>query len=181
LLGETGGRSVAGERSEGRRAKPGGATTARPGEGNPVKTGIEAPAARGAETVSRPTVYVIDGDAGVRESLEVLLRTLGLDTRLFSAAEDFLAVYDGASGACLITEADLSGMSGLDLQEWLRTSSPSLPVIILAGRSEVRFAVRAIRSGAVDYLEKPVADRVLLSRVRQALNLEVHDSAWAKD
>jgi FixJ family two-component response regulator len=101
-----------------------------------------------------------------------LLGTLGIDVRLFSSAEDFLSVYHEVLNSCLVTEIDLPGMSGLELQEHLQECGVSLPVIILASRGEVQLAVRAMRSGAVDVLEKPLVERALLTRVRQALDLE---------
>jgi FixJ family two-component response regulator len=123
---------------------------------------------------SVPTVCIVDRDSSVRDSLRVLVGTLGVNVRVFPSAEAFLSGYDIPPGTCVVTEVDLPGISGLELQERLCELDSPPPVILLTSRSNVQIAVRAMRSGAVDFLEKPFIERVLLSSIRQALNLDAH-------
>lgn len=116
-----------------------------------------------------PTVYVVDADAAVREGLSALLAENRVTVRTFASAEAFLAELPAADRGCLIVEVHLPGMDGLELLERLRARGRRLPVIVLASCSDVPTAVRAMRSGALDFIDKPFIDRVLLNRVRQAL------------
>lgn len=116
-----------------------------------------------------PTVYVVDADAAVREGLSALLAENRVTVRTFASAEEFLAESPAADRGCLIVEVHLPGMDGLELLERLRARGMRLPVIVLASCSDVPTAVRAMRSGALDFIDKPFIDRVLLNRVRQAL------------
>lgn len=117
----------------------------------------------------KPTVYVVDEDAAVRESLGSLLGFLDLDIETFSTAEAFLDAYDPRRPACLVTEVYLRGMSGLDLLEHLQDEAVDLPVIVVASHGDVPMAVRALRAGARDFIEKPFVDRVLVESIRRAL------------
>ena len=116
-----------------------------------------------------PIVYVVDQDPAVCDSLCLLLTTAGLDSEAYESAESFLERFDPARPGCLVTEVELPGLSGLDLLDRLRERLVDLPAVMLAGRGHVAQAVRAMRSGAVDFLEKPFVDRVLLKRVLQVL------------
>lgn len=118
---------------------------------------------------SRPTVYVIDGDAAVRDSLCVLLAGIDAEIKDYHSAEAFLAAPLAAGSRCLIVEIHLPGMSGLELLEVLRQRQQLAPAIVLASDSDVPLAVQAMRLGAVDFIDKPFVDQVLLNRVRQAL------------
>lgn len=120
----------------------------------------------------RPTVYVIDADAAVRDGLTSLLRLLSLEVETYSSAESFLAQASFAPQACVVTELQLPGLGGLELQEKLKSRGVDLPMIVLASRSDVATAVRALRSGAIDFIEKPFVDRVLTERITEALGLE---------
>jgi FixJ family two-component response regulator len=117
---------------------------------------------------TRPTVYVVDGDEAVRDSLRTLLQLYEFGVRTYALAEEFLAA-DLVRPCCVITEVHLSGMSGLDLLEHLRAKSDDIPVIVIAARGDVPTAVRALRAGAVDFLEKPFVDHVLLHHLRETL------------
>ena len=125
----------------------------------------------------RPTVYVIDADPAVRDGLQSLLRLLSLEVETHASAESFLATPKLASHACIVTEIQLPGLDGLELQEELRSSGVNLPVIILASHGDVATAVRALRAGALDYIEKPFVDRVLTERIREALGLNEKSQA----
>ncbi len=116
-----------------------------------------------------PTVYVVDADAAVREGLSALLAETRATVRTFASAEAFLAEPFAAERGCLIVEVHLPGMDGLELLERLRARGVHLPVIMLASCSDVPTAVRAMRIGAMDFIDKPFINRVLLNRVRQAL------------
>jgi len=115
-------------------------------------------------------VAVIDTDDGVRLGLHALFAVHGFDVRTYPTAEAFLSKADTHSIGCIITEVQLAGMSGTDLQRQLRRVGCSAPVIVLATEPTVGTAVRAMRLGAIDFLEKPFFQRVLLTRVRQALH-----------
>jgi len=120
--------------------------------------------------VARPVVSVIDPDEGVRESLRALLDTMGLDVCAFTSAEAFLTfLRDATSPACLITELNLRGMSGLDLQRRLLDEGVRVPVIVLATDADVPTAVACMRLGAAHFMEKPIIGPDLARRVRRIL------------
>ncbi len=126
------------------------------------------------QTQPEPTVFVVDDDAAVRDSLRWLAQSVGLAVQTFARAEDFLNEYDPATPGCLLLDVRMPGMSGLSLQDELAVRHATLPVIILTGYGEVATAVRALKTGAVDFIEKPFSDEVLLDRVRQALLQDKH-------
>jgi len=118
---------------------------------------------------SPATVFVVDDDEAVRESLALLLRSVELAAATFSSAHEFLGSYDPAAPGCLILDVRLPGMSGLELQQRLADDGADLPIVFITGHGDVPMAVRAMRSGAVDFLQKPFSDQDLLDRVQQAL------------
>lgn len=124
--------------------------------------------AQGAVT-PQPTIYVVDADPAVRDSLRSLLTLHGFAVEAYGSASEFLEGSAPSDNACLVTEVHLPDMSGIQLLEQLRSRGLGLPVIFIANRSDVPTAVRAIRSGAVDFLEKPFLDRALLQRMRELL------------
>ena len=117
----------------------------------------------------QPSIYVVDADPAVRDSLHSLLTLHGFHVEAYATATEFLDGSEPAANACLVTEVHLPDMSGIELLERLRGRGLELPVIIIADRSDVPTAVRAIRSGAVDFLEKPFLDRALLQRMGELL------------
>lgn len=122
--------------------------------------------------IPQPTVYVIDDDQAVRDSLVWLLESVGLTVSTYSSATAFIEdrVRNGQTLAgCAVVDIRLPGMSGLDLQDALSKSGIELPVIIITGHGDVPVAVRAMKAGAVDFIEKPFNDQLLLDRVREAL------------
>lgn len=118
---------------------------------------------------SPATVFVVDDDEAVRDSLALLLRSVELAVATFSNAHEFLDSYDPAAPGCLILDVRLPGMSGLELQQRLADDGADLPIVFITGHGDVPMAVRAMRRGAVDFLQKPFSDQELLDRAQQAL------------
>ena len=122
---------------------------------------------------SDPVVYLIDDDAAVLEALALLLHSVKLAVETFSSADAFLARLQAkpvAAHACLITDMRMPGMSGLDLQSELARRHVHIPIIVLSAHADVPIAVRAMRSGALSVLEKPVNEQELIDLIHQALN-----------
>jgi two-component system response regulator FixJ len=114
--------------------------------------------------------HVIDDDEAVRESIEFLLRTAQLTVKTYETASAFLAVAPTVGSGCIITDVRMPGMSGIDLLRRLKEMGLRLPVIVITGHGDVPLAVEAMKFGAVDFLEKPFDDDVLLAAVRSALD-----------
>ncbi len=114
-------------------------------------------------------VYVVDDEPAIRDSLALLLRSVGLATRTFEGAQAFLDACAPLPGACLLVDVRMPGMSGLELQEALRARGVGLPVIVLTGHGDIAMAVRAMKAGATDFIEKPYNDQVLIDAVHRAL------------
>jgi RNA polymerase sigma factor (sigma-70 family) len=115
------------------------------------------------------TVFIVDDDEGMRESLEFLCQSVGLPVVSFVSAESFLQFYYPDVRGCLVLDVRMPGMSGLELQERLQSRRISIPVIIMTAFGDVPMAVRAMRAGAYDFIEKPFNDQVLLDRLKQAM------------
>ena len=122
-------------------------------------------------TASDPIVYVIDDEAPIRDSLAMLLRSVGLASALFPDAPSFLAAAPWQDHACVIADVRMPGMSGLELQDALRTRGSALPMIVVTGHGDIGMAVRAMKNGAADFIEKPFNGQVLLDAVHRALAL----------
>jgi len=114
-------------------------------------------------------VHVIDDDDAVRHSLEFVLRTAQLQVRTYESASAFMAVLPGVEAGCVITDVRMPEVSGIDLLRHLKEAESTLPVIVITGHGDVQLAVEAMKMGAVDFLEKPFDDEVLLASVRTAL------------
>jgi two-component system response regulator FixJ len=114
--------------------------------------------------------HVIDDDEAVRESIEFLLRSAQLTVKTYESASAFLAVVPTINSGCVITDVRMPGISGIDLLRRLKELQIPLPVIVITGHGDVPLAVEAMKFGAVDFLEKPFDDDVLLASVRTALN-----------
>ena len=115
------------------------------------------------------TVFVVDDDRAVRESLALLVQSVGLEVETFAGAGEFLDAYLPDRCGCLITDIRMPGMSGLELQERLTADGYPIPVIVLTGFGDVPAAVRALKGGAVDFVEKPFNPQALLDLVQQAI------------
>ena len=116
-----------------------------------------------------PTVFLVDDDAAVRDALGVLFRTEGLTVSAYASAESFLATCPLDVCGCLVLDLHMPGMGGIELQKALSEHNILLPVIFLTGHGDIPMSVRALKAGAVDFLEKPANPDVLLARVRDAL------------
>jgi two-component system, LuxR family, response regulator FixJ len=119
-----------------------------------------------------PTVFVVDDDPGMRASLRWLIESVGLSVVTCSTARDFLDTYTSEQPGCLLLDVRMPGMSGLDLQAELSLRRIALPVVIITGYAEVPIAVRAMKGGAFDFIEKPFSDEDLLQRIRRAITLD---------
>jgi FixJ family two-component response regulator len=117
-----------------------------------------------------PTVFIVDDDADVRESLQGLLESVGLRSQSFGTAQEFLAVGHGDGPSCLVLDVRLPGISGLDLQHQLKRGKISIPVIFLTAHADVPMSVKAMKSGAVEFLTKPFRHQDLLDAVQRSLN-----------
>ena len=116
-----------------------------------------------------PTVFVVDDDVSVRESLEALIRTAGFQVETFDCAQQFLAYRRPVVPSCLILDVSLPDLNGLDLQERISNDATALPIIFITGHGDVPMTVRAMKAGAVEFLTKPFNDDVLLDAVQKAL------------
>lgn len=114
-------------------------------------------------------VYIVDDDQAMRESLQWLIESDGMQVRTFDSADAFLQACSKDWGGCLLLDVRMPGMSGLDLQAYLHRRSICLPVIIITGHGDVAMAVRAMKAGALDFIEKPFNDEALLGSIRRAL------------
>jgi FixJ family two-component response regulator len=115
------------------------------------------------------TVFIVDDDADVRESLQELLESVGLRSKSFGTAQEFLAVGRGDGPSCLILDVRLPGISGLDLQHELKRGRTSIPIIFLTAHADVPMSVKAMKSGAVEFLTKPFRQQDLLDAVQRSL------------
>jgi len=131
-----------------------------------------------APQCSGPIIFVVDDDDAAREYVCWLLESAGWAVRSYSNAQSFLDDYDPTCAGCLISDVRMPGLSGLDLQREMAARPIRLPIIMISAFAEVPMAVRAMRDGAVDFLEKPFDGQALLDRVRAAVDA---DRAWRED
>jgi FixJ family two-component response regulator len=120
-------------------------------------------------TADDAVVFVVDDDPSVREAISSLLRSVRLGVVEFESARDFLGHPRPTTNACLILDVRMPGLSGLDLQQQLSSSTTPLPIIFITGHGDIPMAVRAIKAGAIEFLPKPFRDEDLLSAVSNAL------------
>jgi FixJ family two-component response regulator len=121
-----------------------------------------------SQTPDAPIVFIVDDDISIREALELLIRRAGWRPQTFATARDFLASPRSAVPCCLVLDVRLPDLSGLELQDCLG-SDRRLPIIFITGYADVPTSVRAMKAGAVEFLEKPFGHDVLLSVLRQAI------------
>jgi FixJ family two-component response regulator len=115
------------------------------------------------------TVFLVDDDEALRKATARLLESHGLNVRAFASAEEFLAAFDAQAPGCLLLDLRMPGQSGLELQQQLKELGSLLPVVFLTGHADVPTSVFAMKEGAVDFLEKPVAEDVLLAALTRAI------------
>ena len=116
-----------------------------------------------------PLIAVVDDDAAIREAVQSLLRSVGLRAEVFASAQDLLQSGRLQDAACLIVDLRMPWMSGLELQQQLTTAHCSLPIIFITAHGDDEARARALRAGAVDFLDKPFSDEALLRAVQAAL------------
>ena len=118
---------------------------------------------------AQPIVFVVDDDESVRESLQYLLRSVGLECQAFASAAEFLGIYDRAQPGCLVLDVRMPGLSGPELQRLLNLRGAIIPVIFITGHGDISMAVDAMQQGASDFLQKPFRDQDLIDRIQRAL------------
>ena len=130
-------------------------------------------------TDEAPLVHVVDDDAGIRDSIDFLVSSVGYQCRTYASAEDFLERFKAGSPGCLVVDVRMSSMSGLELQRLLVERGATLGVVFVTGHGDVPMAVKAMRGGAVDFLEKPFNDQRLLDCINEALRYSTQATAGA--
>ena len=132
---------------------------------------------RGPSNLARPTIFVVDDDAAVRDALKLLLRSVGHAVETFGSAQEFLDAYGEDRAGCLVLDIRMPGMAGLELQQKLNEKHSILPIIFIAGHGDVPMAVEAMQAGAVDFIQKPFRDQDLIDRINQALEKDSSNRA----
>jgi RNA polymerase sigma factor (sigma-70 family) len=115
------------------------------------------------------TVFVVDDDEAMRSSLKWLIESMGMRVETYDSAQGFLDAYFPGRAGCLLLDVRMPGMSGLELQAYLARREQRIPVIIITGHGDVSMAVKAMKNGAVDFIEKPFDDEALIVSIRNAL------------
>jgi two-component system response regulator FixJ len=115
------------------------------------------------------TVFIVDDDTGVRSSIRVLLKSVGIAATPMASAQEFLKAFDPTQPGCLVLDIRMPGMSGLELQQELNLRGAIVPVIFITGHGDVPMAVEAMQHGAFDFLQKPFRDQDLIDRIQKAL------------
>jgi FixJ family two-component response regulator len=118
---------------------------------------------------SEATVFIVDDDEAVRDSLGLLLRSVGYRARCYGSAKDFLKAFDPRDYGCLVLDIRMPGMTGLELQKHLAEIGCNIPIVFITGHGDIPMAVEAVRQGAVDFLQKPFQDQELVDRIDDAM------------
>ena len=124
-------------------------------------------------TDTTPTVFLVDDDHAVRDALELLLESAAFKTAAFETAAAFLDAYRPDQAGCLVLDIRMPGISGMELQDLLAARGITLPVIFLTGHGNVPMSAKAFRTGAVDFMEKPFDEDALLTRINEAIQLDI--------
>ena len=120
-------------------------------------------------TAQQETVFIVDDDPTIRRSIQSLVQSVGLRAETFADAQEFLDAYDDSWTGCLVLDVRMPRLSGLDLQARMLAEQKRLPIIFITGFGNLAMAVRAMRAGAVDVLEKPIGAQVLLDSIHKAI------------
>lgn len=132
-------------------------------------------------TASVATVFIVDDDADMRDSLAYLMRSVGLQTAVYASAQEFFAAYIRDTPGCLVCDVRMPDISGLELYERLVAEGATLPVIFMTAYADVPMAIRALKSGAVEFVEKPFHAQTMLERVQRALSeYQVHREEFSR-
>lgn len=118
---------------------------------------------------AKPTVFIVDDDVSVRESLDLLVHSLGWNAETFASATEFLASPRSAVASCLLLDVNLPDLNGLDLQEQITTDRAGMPIIFITGHGDIPMTVRAMKAGAAEFLTKPFKEEVLVGAIRNAI------------
>ncbi len=121
------------------------------------------------EIAKQPTVFIVDDDDAVRNALQTLVESMDIHTQAYDNVQSFLDNYDPQQPGCLVLDVRLPQFSGLELQEYLQRQGIKTPIIFVSGHSTVAMAVRTLKAGAIDFLEKPFDDQTLLDSIQHAL------------
>lgn len=135
-------------------------------------------------SLQRSTVFVVDDDPAVRAMVRAVAESIALHVECFGTASEFLADFDPERPGCLVLDVRLPGMGGLELQARLAARHATIPIIMVTAYADVSTAVRALRAGAVDFLEKPLGGQALLDRLQEAIDIDRsqrHDAARFAD
>lgn len=116
-----------------------------------------------------PTVFIIDDDEAYRDSVRELMSSVGLATEVYCSALDFLPVFDATRPGCLVLDVRMARMSGLALQEHLLAIGARIPIVFISGHGDIAMAVKAVKDGAVDFVQKPYREQQLLDAIDEAL------------
>lgn len=125
------------------------------------------------------TVFIVDDDPAVRDAIRWLMEQVKLKVEVFASGDEFLANYTAGTRGCIILDIRMPGMSGLELQERLKAVGAFIPIIIITGHGDVSIAVRAMKAGAVEFLQKPFNDQLLLDTVQSALS--TYTAIWDQE
>jgi two-component system, LuxR family, response regulator FixJ len=132
---------------------------------------------RSSPANSRATIFIVDDDTAVRDSLKMLLRSVGQAVETFGSGQEFIDAYSEDRPGCLVLDIRMPGMSGLELQQKLNEKHSILPIIFITGHGDVPMAVEAMQAGAVDFIQKPFRDQDLIDRINQALEKDSSNRA----
>ncbi len=128
-----------------------------------------------------PTVFIVDDDTRMRAAMQRLLKTVGLHSESFATPQDFLSCQLPDGPSCLVLDVRLPGMSGLDVQHKLNEAGVQIPIIFITGHGDIPMTVKAMKSGAVEFLTKPFRDQDLLDAIQQALKSNIEDRQQQSD
>jgi len=132
-----------------------------------------------SDLYAKYTIYIVDDNPAVRDAVRFLVKQVGLTPKIFSSAQEFLDYFTIDMRGCLVLDIRMPGMSGLDLQEQLILLGAHIPIIIITGHGDVPITVRAMKSGAFEFLQKPFNDQVMLDTIQAALSQ--YDAIWEED
>lgn len=117
-------------------------------------------------------VYIIEDDDAVRDSLQMVLESIGHETQAFASADSFLSAYNQDMAGCIVLDIRMPGMNGMELQRKLNEFNSILPIIVVTGHGDVPMAVEAMQQGAIDFIQKPYREQELLDRINKAMELD---------
>lgn len=123
-------------------------------------------------SAAEATVFVVDDDEAMRSSLRWLVESEGLNVETFGSADEFLSAYYPGRAGCVLLDVRMPGMSGLELQQYLSSRQHSIPIILITGHGDIAMAVKAMKAGALDFIEKPFSDELLIGSIKHALRID---------